>query len=193
LGSRPLVLYAGTFGVVNGIDYLVRVAARMWDLDPDVRFLLVGDGRTFDDVRRLGQQLGVLDKNLFMMTGVPKSRMPAILAATTISTSVFLPLTGMRDNSANKFFDALAAGRPVAINYDGWQAELVRSSGAGVVLDPLDADGAAEVLARVIRDDGWLARAGRASRLLADERFDRDRLFAEFESVLVTGEPATVP
>jgi glycosyltransferase involved in cell wall biosynthesis len=193
LGSRPLVLYAGTFGVVNGIDYLVRVAARMWDLDPDVRFLLLGDGRTFDDVRRLAQQLGVLDKNLFMMTGVPKSSMPAILGATTISTSVFLPLTGMQDNSANKFFDALAAGRPVAINYGGWQAELLRSSGAGTVLDPQDVDAAADQLAGVIRDEVWLARAGQAARRMADERFDRDLLFAQFESVLVTGAQVAVP
>jgi glycosyltransferase involved in cell wall biosynthesis len=188
LGARPMVLYAGTFGVVNGIDYLVRVAARMWDLDPEVRFLLIGDGRTFDDVRRLAERLGVLDKNLFMMTGVSKASMPAILGAATISTSVFLPLTGMQDNSANKFFDALAAGRPVAINYGGWQAELLRDSGAGVVLDPADAEAAADRLAAVIRDDEWLAGAGRAARQLAVERFDRDRLFAEFAAVLVPSE-----
>ena len=41
LQGRP-VLYAGTFGVVNGVDYLVRVAARMRERDPDVRFLLAG-------------------------------------------------------------------------------------------------------------------------------------------------------
>jgi hypothetical protein len=42
------------------------------------------------------------------------------------------------DNSANKFFDSLAAGRSIAINYGGWQAELLSSTRAGVVLDPVD-------------------------------------------------------
>jgi glycosyltransferase involved in cell wall biosynthesis len=188
LGSRPLVLYAGTFGAVNGLEYLVRVAAALRSRDPEVRFLLVGDGRTFEPVRRLAAELGVLDQNLFLMKGVPKSSMPAILSATTISTSLFLPLRGMQDNSANKFFDALAAGRPIAVNYGGWHAELLADHGAGIQLDT-DPEHAAEQLAKVIRDDAWLAAAATASRQLARQGFARDLLFDRFVSVLL-GPPA---
>lgn len=187
LGSRPMVLYAGTFGVVNGVDYLVRLAAAMKDTDPDVRFLLVGDGRTFEDVRMLAEELGVLDRTLFLMTGVPKAQMPAIVAASTVSTSVFLPLPGLRHNSSNKFFDGLAAGRPVAVNYRGWHADLLRENGAGIVLDE-DPQAAAAELRKALADPDQLERAGHAARALAEDQFDRDLLFERFLAT-VTGSP----
>src|SRR5690606_26520793 len=40
LAGRPLVVYAGTLGKVNGVGYLAEMAAAMESLDPDVRFLV---------------------------------------------------------------------------------------------------------------------------------------------------------
>jgi glycosyltransferase involved in cell wall biosynthesis len=108
------------------VEWLVRLAAAVARLDPDVRFLLVGDGRQGPAVRDLARDLGLLDRTVVVRDPVPKSAMPGILAAADVAASVFAPLRGMEDNSANKFFDALAAGRPVVLNYGGWQAELVR-------------------------------------------------------------------
>src|SRR5678816_2530569 len=81
--------------------------------------------------------------------------------------------------------DRLAAGRPVAINYGGWQADLVRESGAGLVLDRQDIRAAAGQLVQALGDRRWLVRAGAAARNLARTRFDRDQLTAELETVLV--------
>ena len=189
LGGRPLVVYAGSFGVLNGLDYLVRLAAHVSDLDPDVRFLLLGEGKTRQQVTALADRLGVLGRTLFIEPGIPKDQVPAVLAAATVATSTVLPLPGMLANSANKFFDALAAGRPVAINHGGWQADLLTSTGAGFVLDPDDIPAAARLLAARVRDEAWLAAAGRAAHELAISRFSRDVLFKGFEAALL-GLPA---
>ena len=37
-------------------------------------------------------------------------------------------------SSANKFFDTLAAGKPVLINHEGWQAETIRTKSVGYIL-----------------------------------------------------------
>ncbi|MDQ1669008.1 MAG: hypothetical protein QOE40_1069 [Actinomycetota bacterium] len=185
LQERPLVVYAGTFGTINGVDYLVRLAAEMRDRDPDVRFLLVGEGRELAATRRLAEEIGVLGRSLFFEPPAPKGEMPVLLRAATVATSVFLPLPGMRANSANKFFDALAAGRPVVLNYGGWQADLLRETGAGIVLDYHDVTGAADVLGGALRDSAWLARASAAARQLAVDQFSRDELFARFEQALL--------
>jgi glycosyltransferase involved in cell wall biosynthesis len=177
LGDRPLVVYLGTFGRVNGLAYLVRLAAALRPVDPEVRFLLVGDGAEREALRGLADRLGVLDTTLFLRPPVPKATVPAILGAATVATSVVLPVPSLVANSANKFFDALAAGCPVALNYGGWQAELLRETGAGVQLHPTDVRAAAGVLRERLEDRGWLDRAGRAARRLAVERFSRDALF----------------
>lgn len=88
------------------------------------------------------------------------------------------------NNSANKFFDALAAGKPIAINYGGWQADLLQHIGAGIVLPPEDIEQAARLLADFVQDTDRLHKASTVARDLAHTRFSRDRLAAQLETVL---------
>ena len=185
LGERPLVLYAGTLGAINGVGYLARLAAALKAHAPEVCFLVIGHGPDEEKIRALARELEVLGENFFMIPKVPKAAMPAVLSATTVATSLFIDLEEMWVNSANKFFDALASGTPVAINYGGWQAELLREHGAGLVLDPHDVAGSAQRLLEKLRDEAWLRRAGEASRHLAETRFSRDDLAKQLEGVLL--------
>jgi glycosyltransferase involved in cell wall biosynthesis len=184
LGDRPLIVYTGALGAVNGVEYLVRAARRMRDLDPDVQVLIVGHGKEWESTRELAARHDLLDRSVHMWEKVPKADLPVILGAATMSTSFVRPVRALWDNSANKFFDALAASRPIVINYGGWQSDLIRETGAGLVLDPYDADGAGEVLAAHARDDVWLKQAQDAAHRLAVEQFSRDLLFERFEAVL---------
>jgi glycosyltransferase involved in cell wall biosynthesis len=184
LGDRPLIVYTGALGAVNGVEYLVRAARRMRERDPEIQVLIVGHGKEWESTGRLAAEHGLLDRSLRMWEKVPKSELPVILGAATMSTSTVRPIPGLWDNSANKFFDALAAARPIAINYGGWQADLIWESGAGLVLDPHDADGAGDLLAAHARDEDWLVKARAAAHRLAVEQFSRDLLFERFEAVL---------
>jgi glycosyltransferase involved in cell wall biosynthesis len=184
LRGAPLVVYAGTLGPINGVGYLVDVARAMWKIAPEVRFLIAGDGKEAELVRRKASDAGVLDRNLWMIDPLPKEQVPGVLAAATVATSLFVDLPEMWANSANKFFDALASGTPLLINYQGWQAELLEESGAGIVVSPTDPERAAEALHGLIRDRQRLESASAAAARLARERFDRDTLAADLLSVL---------
>ncbi|HEX7001765.1 MAG TPA: glycosyltransferase family 4 protein [Trueperaceae bacterium] len=184
LGDRPLVVYTGTFGLVNGVGYLVEVAAKVAELDPDVRFLLVGDGRELEDVRALAGRLGVLDRSLFIWPSRPKTEVAAVLAAADLATSVVIDVQELWHNSANKLFDGLASGTAFAVNHEGWQADLIRDSEAGLVLDAKDTASAAQAVVTALRTPGWAAQAGANARRLAEERFSRDQLTAQLMEVL---------
>jgi len=184
LGDRPLIVYTGALGAVNGVEYLVRAARRMAETDPEAQVLIVGHGKEWADTEALAAEYGLLDRTVHMWEKVPKSDLPVILGAATMSSSFVRPVRALWDNSANKFFDALAASRPIAVNYGGWQADLLRETGAGLVLDPYDAEQAGAVLAAHLRDEAWLRQAREAAHRLAVERFSRDLLFAQFEAVL---------
>ncbi|WP_433306688.1 glycosyltransferase family 4 protein [Actinoplanes sp. CA-030573] len=184
LGDRPLIVYTGALGQVNGVEYLVRAARRMREADPECQVLIVGHGREWESTKALAASAGLLDVTVRMWEQVPKADLPVILGAATMSSSFVRPIRALWDNSANKFFDALAASRPIAINYGGWQADLIAESGAGLVLDPYDADAAGALLATRCRDEPWLRRARAAAHALAVERFSRDLLFERFEAVL---------
>ncbi|RKH38436.1 glycosyltransferase WbuB [Corallococcus sicarius] len=184
LQDRPMVLYAGTLGLVNGVDYLVRVAADMLKRDPEVRFVIMGQGREEASLHALAQKLGVKDTNLFFLPSVPKAQVPAVLSAATMATSLFTDVEGMQDNSANKFFDALAAGRPLALNYGGWQAELMDREAFGLRLPPKDIPAAAGMLASRLRDPRWLAEAGALAARLGRERYSADIAAKRLSEVL---------
>lgn len=186
LADLPIVLYAGTFGPINDVGYLVEMAAAMRDINPTVRFVLAGDGKEREKVLARARATGVLDRNLWFIPPVNKNKMPALLAASTIATSLFSNIPEMWHNSANKFFDTLAAGRPVMINYGGWQAEIIRKSGAGLVLPPDDPAAAALQLHEFLSDEKWIEKSRTAARLLADTEFNRDFLFTKFVKVFET-------
>ena len=184
LGSRPLVTYAGTLGIVNGVAYFARLAAEVRRIAPEVRFLVVGSGKEEATVRRTAAELGVLDETFFMLRSIPKREVPACLSATDLAASLFIDLPALWTNSANKFFDALASGRPLLINYEGWQAELLRRTGAGLVVPPADPRRGAEELCAFLRDPTRVSSARRAAGELAAGPFDRDRLADELLKVL---------
>ena len=176
LGSRPFVAYCGALGELNDVSYLAHLAASMRARGSDVVFGIYGTGKEESKVRDLAHELGVLGVNFFMMGVIPKNQIPAVLNAASAVASVFCPIPQMRVNSANKFFDGLAAGRPIVINYGGWQADLLRSTGAGIVLDALDIETSADDLTAYLADAGRLKTAGIAARQLANEKFSRDRI-----------------
>lgn len=185
LADRPLVVYTGALGLINGVDFLVHIATAAQHMDPEIRFLVIGSGAELPRVRREAERLSVLDKSLFMLETVPKAEMPGVLSAATMATSLVIDLPQLWNNSANKFFDALAAGRPIAINYEGWQADLLRGAGAGIVLDVSDPETAARQVVQAVRDPAWLEQAGKCARLLAEKQFSREELSRQLEAVLL--------
>ncbi len=185
LGERPLLVFTGTFGLVNGMDYLPKLAAELGKLDPQIRVAAVGAGREFEATRRLSAELGVLDQNLFLLGQLPKQETAAWTQAADMTLALFTgPSIVWRDAVQNKFFDSLAAGRPVANNFRGWQSIVAEEAGAGLVLPASDHAAAARSVARALRDRAWLDSAGAAARRLAAERFDRDLLATQLECVL---------
>ena len=185
LRDRPLVVYAGTLGIINGVDYLARLAAAVRRRDVGVRFLVIGSGQEEAKLRQTAKRLRVLDRNFFIWPSLPKAEIPTVLSAADMAASVFLDLPQMWNNSANKVFDALAAGRPVAINHEGWHAERIRQTGCGLVLRPGDLESSADALVASIRDKQWLAQASAAASRVAEEQFDRDMLARRLETVLI--------
>ncbi len=184
LGDKPLIIYAGAFGQINGVSYLVEVAAKMIKIAPDVRFLIVGRGREEEKIRARARNLGVLNKNVFMPGKLPKEEMPAVFSAANITTSLFIDLPEMWANSANKFFDGLASGTPIAINYAGWQSEVLDEYKAGITLPPRDYAEAAKILHEHVTDNDWIEKTGSNARQLAAEKYDRDLLAQKMEHVL---------
>ena len=120
-------MYASSFGRINNAAYLVEIAAESKKLDKNIKFLMTGHDIKKDIIISKSKKLlNLLNDNLYVLDPMPKKNLPVLLSSATIITSLFIDLPEMENNSANKFFDGLAAGKPLMLNYGGWQSELIK-------------------------------------------------------------------
>ncbi len=131
---RFSVLYAGTFGKANGIHKIIDLAEKTLKLDNKLVYILIGSGSEKQHVLQLAIEKGLLNRNVFILEPVSKSDLPSWYNAVSIGMSFVIDIPELWSNSANKFFDTLAASKPILINYEGWQAEMIRSRNIGFVL-----------------------------------------------------------
>jgi len=184
LQNNPLIVYAGTLGAMNEVVQLVDLAAALRSVNPDIKLLVVGDGLQKQHIENRANELGVLNENFFMQSRLPKADMPAAFRAATLVCNCAKDLPEFRANSSNKFFDGLAAAKPILINYGGWQRELLISSEAGIVIWQKTPEEAAEMINAVVQDPERLAQMSKNSAALADRCFSRDMLADQLIQVL---------
>jgi len=132
--GKKIILYAGTFGEVNGLDYIVNIAYKTLGIDDSIVYLLYGKGKQLSKVLDNAKKKGVLNNNLFYGGVVSKSELPYLYSICTVGCSVVINNSILWDNSANKFFDSIAASRPIVINHLGWQSDVIKQYDVGYVL-----------------------------------------------------------
>ena len=183
LGNGPIVLYPGTLGKINRVSYLVHLACGVMAHRPDIRFVVIGGGAEAEGTKSLAQKLGVLGVNYFQYPPVPKRELVDAFSAASVVISLCIDAPSLRANSANKFFDGLASGTAVAINYQGWQAEILGEYGAGIVLSS-DPNLSVKIFVDFMNSPDKVFASGQRARIIAKKLFDRDMLAHKLERVL---------
>jgi glycosyltransferase involved in cell wall biosynthesis len=172
--DTKICIYAGTFGYVNDLSYLVELASELKRRGDPVRILLIGDGvekqKIVDNIRREH-----LEDWVFMQGPVSKGELISYIQSADACVSTVKNISALFNNSANKFFDALAAGRPIIINHKGWQAEVIEKNDLGIVLD-WDIEKSAERLSMFFSSGVDSCYHDRVL-LFAKENYSRDLLF----------------
>ncbi len=183
LQGRQFILYPGTLGKVNDIPYLVKLASKLGRLQHSVPILIVGNGAEKSKAIDLSRRLGILDEQIFFLPAVSKLQIPDIFHQASMIISTTLAIESLYANSANKFFDSLAAGKPICVNYGGWQAELITEHKLGVALSR-DTEEAANQLANFLNNPTAIKNAKRKTKMLAETEFSRDKHFKCLQQIL---------
>jgi glycosyltransferase involved in cell wall biosynthesis len=179
--DKIVFLHFGAIGRANGLEFVIDVAEKVKD-HKNILFVMVGEGSEKQHLRQL-----ILKKNLDnveMRDCLPKSKLPELLAACDLSMVIFADFPILQHNSANKFFDSLSAGKPVLLNYSGWQRELLENNNAGLGCDACNLDEFTKKITYFESHKNELAVMGKNSRLLAEQKFDRSKLAADVLEVL---------
>jgi len=171
--NKFVLLHTGAMGKANGLDFVVNVAEKLKNYD-DLLFVLVGEGREKKGLVERIAQLGL--KNIEVTGSVAKKTLPQLMAACDVSLVIFADYPILEHNSANKLFDSLSAGKPVLLNYSGWQRTLIEENHAGFGCALYNVEEFAQKVLRLYNDRRQLAVCGTNARRIAIEQFNRDML-----------------
>jgi glycosyltransferase involved in cell wall biosynthesis len=155
---------------LKGHDDLISAAAKVAQQNPNIRFLLVGDGILREELTARIATLGLSQH--FIFTGlVQPVEMPAMISAMDV-----LVHTSYREGLARALPQALIAGRPV-ISYDVDGAREVTITGqTGILVPPQDTDALADALATLAGNAELRARLGSAGQQRFTEQFRHQRM-----------------
>lgn len=180
-GTR--IVYAGSIGPAQGLDALVRAAARCRDLE-DLRVSIIGDGIDRSALVDLAAELGA--DNVDFGPAVPRERMPEVYAAADFSVVALAdgPMTDVTIPS--KLQELLAHGVPIVGVLAGDAAAMLRAAGAGYGAAPGDVVALEAALRRAHSSSrSKRARFSAAGRAYAARSFSLTHAIDHLEGVLV--------
>ena len=174
-GDRIRIVYAGTIGQANGVDQLIDAAVLLnsWDLPP-YQLIIIGEGNREEAVKAYAQISHV--PQVIFYPWMKRSQLRSWFASAHIGVISFAPFSVLEANGATKFFDYLANGLPVVINYQGWQAEYLESYCCGLSSPQGDMEGFCKNIQHLMKSPSIRREMSKNARLLAREKFDRNAL-----------------
>jgi glycosyltransferase involved in cell wall biosynthesis len=162
---------------LKGHEYVIRAARQLARGEPNVRFLLVGDGTLRKRICREIAAAGL--EGHFQLTGlVPPERIPELIAAMDIVVHASL-----REGLARVLPQALIAGKPVvSFDVDGAR-EVVIPQETGFLLRPRSWEQMAAALERLVADPALRERLGAQGRDRFTEAFRHQRMTAQLRTL----------
>ena len=150
---------------LKGHDDLVTAATQVIAAEPNVRFLLVGDGILRSSLQQRIDSLGISDHFVFAGLVAPAEVPPLIGAMDALAH------TSYREGLARALPQSLIAGRPV-VSYDVDGAREVTITGqTGFLVPPQDTDALARSLITLASDREMRDRMGREGQRRFTDQF----------------------
>lgn len=180
---RFSILYAGTFGKVNGINYVINLASKSLSLDPSIVYILIGDGAYKKMVIEEAHRKGVINKNVFFLDSVSKSELPQFYFECDIGSSFVIPIKELWSNSANKFFDTIAAGKPILINHNGWQKDIINEENIGYALPATLSESSIKDFLKYTCDDVLIKKQNENALNFAKKNYSREIALSKYNKI----------
>ncbi|MFN8259051.1 MAG: glycosyltransferase family 4 protein [Bacteroidales bacterium] len=130
--NRFVVCYAGTIGLSNALEPLVEAARNMQNLDPDVHFILLGDGHDKDLLVKKAAGLA----NLSFVPKIKNSEVQSFLKhCNVLYDSVLSSGLYQFGISRNKWMDYLYSNLPIIVSFRGYD-DMLEKTGSGIIIEP---------------------------------------------------------
>ena len=180
--GKFLASYIGTLGNAHGLDTLLDAAAQLQQQNPDVMFLLVGEGAEKQRIRSQAQSRGL--NNIRFLDQQPREKIPAIISASDACLVLLKKTEVFKTVIPTKMLEFMSCARPVILGVDGQARQIVEEAGAGLVIEPENVDALVQAINQLAADRGLCTMLGKKGREHILQHFSRAQTAEKYIQIL---------
>ncbi len=182
--GKFVVSYIGTAGVANGLDYFLECANVSRKAGLPIHFILCGDGAMIPHLKTSSERLNL--RNISFTGHVNRSHVKEVMNITDAIFVSYKNVHILQTGSPNKYFDGLASGKMIVVNFGGWIKEEIEKAGCGIHVDPKQPSDFAAKIEPFVHGKTQTNEFQRAARALAESNYDRRKLSGQFANIFTT-------
>ena len=173
-GNKVVVLYAGIIGLGQN---LVSLVPHVLQLESNnVKFSFIGNG---PQKNMLENELRQRRSNALTLSGISREEVIPYLCGADILMVVLREDDFFRSAIPSKFFDYMAAGKPIVSNVDGELREIMETYNTGIYFSLRQEGSFQAAIERLANDPELRRQMGENGRKLVREKFLRSKLADE--------------
>ncbi len=181
LQDKFIVMYAGIHGLAQGLETIVE-AAFLLSSQPDIHFLLVGEGPVKEQMMSLAQQRNLV--NITFHPEVPHTHMPAFLSAAAVTLVPLRRLALFEGALPSKMFDAWACQRPTLVSINGEAKQALLQAQAGLFIEPENPTALVKAILELRADPAACQQMGLNGRRAVIENYSRQAQAKQLANLL---------
>jgi glycosyltransferase involved in cell wall biosynthesis len=170
-----VVSYIGSAGASNNLLYLVDIIHLCNTLNRnDIVFLIQAKGPVLQKIKSL-----LAEAKSTNVQFIPYSNKEGVKQVLNVSDAVYISFDSkpvLETNSPNKFFDALAAGKLIVTNTQGWIKDIVEKEEIGFFADPGNPSMFVEKIEPYVQNKTRLFAAQSKARRVAEDFYSTEIL-----------------
>ena len=180
--EKFLVCYIGTMGNAHGLETLLDAAATLQHDQPNVLFLLIGEGAEKERIKSLAQSCNLA--NILFLDQQPREKIPAFISASDASLVLLKKTEVFKTVIPTKMLEFMSCARSVILGVDGQAREIVEAAGAGLIIEPENSEALAQAIQSLAAQPDLRAKLGQKGREYILRNFSRARTAEKYIDVL---------
>ena len=179
--EKFVISYMGAVGEANGLDYFLACAHAANKANLAVCFILCGDGAKLQELKASAATMGL--SNFRFVNFVNRGGVKEIMNVTDAVFVCYKNIRILETGCPNKYFDGLACGKVIVVNFDGWIRKEIEDNGCGIFVDPLQAVDFVKKVSTLVSNPEGRKSFQRAARELAEKKYSRKILSESFSKL----------
>lgn len=179
LGDAPLLLTVARLVPHKGQDIALRVLAGLGGEFPELRYLVVGEGRDRQRLQTLSRELGLGNRVIFAGALSDEEIAEAYATATLYIGLSRIDSEVGAEGFGISFIEAAASGVPAVGGDSGGVRSAVRDGETGLVVPPIDVEAVSAAVRLLLSDHERRKALGAAARAAVETHYNWDRVARE--------------